>query len=70
MIDNEERREQRKKLHLTPEQEANRYPNRRERRRMAKRRGIFKHRGAWGYTNGGRPKNKSIRREANDDATN
>lgn len=66
MVDNEERRAQRKKLTLTPEQAANRYPNRRERRAQAKRRGLFRHRGAWGHTNTGRPKNVSIRKNDSD----
>lgn len=70
MVDNEEQRADRKRItreDLTPEQleqvDANRLPNRRTRRMVAKRRGVFKHPGAWGYVNGGRAKNKSIRRK-------
>ena len=74
MIDNEDRRSKRKKINLTPEQlrevEANRYPNRRTRRMVAKRRGIFKRQGAWGYVNEGRPKNKSIRKDGHDESKN
>jgi len=70
MVDNEGQREDRKRItrdDLTPEQlaevDANRFPNRRTRRMVARQRGVFKHPGAWGYVNEGRAKNKSIRKD-------
>lgn len=52
MVDNEDQREDRKQqAGSDAKPEMRRLPNRRERRMIAKRRGIFKKPGLWGYVN-------------------
>jgi len=55
MIDTEEKREDRKLKAEAEKLEQRQLPNRRIRRMIAKRRHVFKHKGAWGYVNN-RPK--------------
>lgn len=61
MIDNEEQREDRKHLpdeDVKGEGTPRTFPNRQQRRMIAKRRGVFKRPGAWPYINTGAMKNK------------
>lgn len=53
MVDNEEQREDRKHIHedSIKGEGIPRQPNRRERRGLAKRKGLFKHKGAWPAVN-------------------
>ena len=73
MVDTEDQREDRKIMPALPgippkleRRAANKYPNRATRRKVAKRAGVFKHKGAWRYVNEGRPKNKSTRKRDED----
>lgn len=85
MIDNEEQRDDRKKMPkvkagdtvqagqevdvsgMLDQPDAHRYPNRRQRRLIARKRGVFKHPGAWPYINEGAKKNISQQRSHEDD---
>lgn len=59
MVDNEDQRQDRKEIPESPTLSGNhenmersrQLPNRAERRRIAKRRGVFKHQGLWPYIN-------------------
>ncbi len=60
MVDNEDQRDDRKVQAGGGKPEMTRLPNRRQRRLIAKRRGVFKHPGAWPYINNGAKKNQPI----------
>lgn len=52
MVDNEEQRDDRKlQAGEAPAPGMRQLPNRKQRRLIAKRRGVFKHKGAWPYIN-------------------
>ena len=61
LIDTNKRREER--TELAEKKEAPVLPNRAQRRAMAKRRGVFKRPGAWGYINTGAKHNVPERKD-------
>lgn len=64
MVDNEDHREDRK---IQAKTEAgydyNRFPNRKERRNIAKKRGVFGHEGLWPHVNGGKSNRQTVERD-------
>jgi hypothetical protein len=68
MVDNEDQRDDRKlreELKENPDAHVHSVPNRRQRRMIAKRRGVFKRPGLWGYINNGARRNQPARRDDN-----